>query len=178
MRRTVSCLVVTAVASFGLVSAGTGATASTDTGDAERGKGKARVVIAPKMVKKLNRSGVGAKALKPAKARKFKGHPTVMFPVAKRAKRVVALRGGLAFVKGGKRAKVTRLRGNYKIGRVSALVNGSKRRFVFNARKSPRPKFGNIRLVLTRYAAGSMNATFDTSRFKRGDTFGYVKVRR
>ena len=178
MRRTVSCLVVAAVASFGLVSTNSAASASTPSTEGERSKGKARVVIAPAMVKKLNRSNIAVKTIKPAKSRKFKGHPAAVFPVAKRKKRVVQLRGGLFFDKNRKHAKVSRLRGNYKTGRVTGLINGTKRKAVFNTRKSKRPKLGNIRLVLTRYSAGSMNATFNTKRFDRGDTFGYAKVRR
>lgn len=176
MRRTVCCAVAAATSVSVLATAN--ATASTPSPDEARAKGNARVVLAPKMVNKLNRANISVKALKPAKATKFKGHPTVRFPVAKRAKKVVRLRGGLAFVKGSKRATAGRLRGNYKIGRVSARINGSKRRFVFNARKSSYPRFGNVRLVLTRYAAGSLNATFNTKQFDRGDTFGYARVRR
>lgn len=177
MRRILTGLIVAAVSSTGLVTASPSTAEPTVDDQARAGK-QARVVLAPKMVKKLRKANIDPAAIKPAKAVQVKGHPAVKFPVAKRTKKIVKLRGGLGFVKNNKKAKVTKLKGNYKKGRVSALINGSKRKYVFNARKSQRPKLGKIRLVLTRYAAGSMNATFNTKRFDRGDTFGYAKVRR
>jgi hypothetical protein len=66
-------------------------------------------------------------------------------------------------------------------GRVSAAVNGSigdvGRVDVFRLAESKRPGLGDVRLVMTRTAAGALNSTFDVKRFSKGDNFGFAKVR-
>lgn len=175
MRRTLTGLIVAAVSTTGLVTAGH---ASAAPDDQARAKASVRLTFAPKMVKKINRADIKPSAIKPAKQAVVDGKATVTFPVAKRTKRIVKLRGGIKFEKGRKHAKITRLKGNFKTGRVTALVNGAKRKPIFNVRPSSRPALGKYRLIITRYAAGSMNATFNTRQFDTGDTFGYAKIRR
>jgi hypothetical protein len=60
-------------------------------------------------------------------------------------------------------------------------VNGSigdvGRVDVFRLAESKRPGLGDVRLVMTRTAAGALNSTFDVKRFSKGDNFGFAKVR-
>lgn len=185
MRSTLTGLLVTAATSFGMVTA-TQVFATSQSDEPERAaKPATRVTVAPPMVQQLRRAGIDMRAIKPAKATEAteaKGHPAFRLPIARQREDLVTYRGGLALVKSHQHhkhhAKATRLRGDYDNGRVSALINGSDRKYLFNARRSGRPGLGNVRLVLTRYAAGSLNKTFHTKQFEAGDTFGYAKLHR
>ena len=175
-RRRMASLVGALALSVGATATATGAaTAAPESGKA---LGSTRVAIAPAAVKYLTKANVTPSATGKAKAFTYNGTLAVRFPisdVAMNGNRIKHV-GGVALTAGKHDIMLKRFWIDLNRGKVSGLVNGGDRADLFKLAKSNRAKLGDVRLVLTRAAAGALNKTFDVHHFSRGANFGFATV--
>ena len=145
--------------------------------------GTTRVAVAPAVVRKLDRLGLEAAPTKHSTAVPFKGTVAFRFPITavERNGNVLKHRGGVRVSSPHDSIALKRFTIKLSKGKVGAavVVNGERvgRTEVFNIRPSGRPGLGDVRLTLTRAAAGAVNSTFGAPAFEASDTFGFATVK-
>lgn len=145
--------------------------------------GHTRVAIAPPLAKLLRGAGIQVAPRGAATAATFRNTVAAKFPITSIRKHqlVFTHKGGLRFSAGKVSISTGRFRVSLIKNRVSGRVTGSKvgdagRVVLFTWHKTNRPKLGDVRLELTKGAAGAFDATLDVTAFSKGDTFGYASV--
>lgn len=141
-----------------------------------------RVAVAPALYRKLQNLGVTPSNTRGADIIVYNGTPAFRFTitrVANEGNRIYHV-GGIKLSKGSHfitiKAPTVKVRQGYVSGKV--VVNGDVvgRTNVFKLKKSNRPGYGDIRLVLTTVAARAINHTFGIHRFSQGENVGFASV--
>lgn len=178
--RRISRAFAVTLATAGLVA---GTMPATQAAAQERAReGTTRVAVAPKVVKKLDRLGLQAAPTKHSSAAPFQGTVAFRFPVTSVSDsgQFIKHAGGVRISSPHDAIALKRFNVKLRQGKVGAAVkvNGDRvgRVEVFTIRPSARPALGDVRLTLTRAAAGAVNDTFGAPAFDAGDTFGYATV--
>jgi len=178
--RRISRAFAVTLATAGLVA---GTMPATQAAAQERAReGTTRVAVAPKVVKKLDRLGLQAAPTKHSSAAPFQGTVAFRFPVTSVSDsgQFIKHAGGVRISSPHDAIALKRFNVKLRQGKVGAAVkvNGDRvgRVEVFTIRPSGRPALGDVRLTLTRAAAGAVNSTFGAPAFDAGDTFGYATV--
>jgi hypothetical protein len=172
-------IVTVTVAAVGLAASTVPAAQAAQAQDRE---GTTRVAVAPAVVAKLERLNLTAAPTGNSTAAPFNGTVAFRFPITdvKRDGNIIKHAGGARISSGHEAIALKRFKIKLGAGKVGAavVVNGERvgRAEVFNLAESGRPGLGDVRLTLTRAAAGAVNSTFGAPAFDAGDNFGFATV--
>ena len=172
-------IVTVTVAAVGLAASTVPAAQAAQAQDRE---GTTRVAVAPAVVAKLERLNLAAAPTGNSTAAPFNGTVAFRFPITdvKRDGNIIKHAGGARISSGHEAIALKRFKIKMGAGKVGAavVVNGERvgRAEVFNLAESGRPGLGDVRLTLTRAAAGAVNSTFGAPAFDAGDNFGFATV--
>ena len=179
MKRIVLALLTVALG-VGLT-AGVGSPAQAKVQPAAKARtGYTQVVVAPSVYQLAQGAGITIAPVKGAKAKPFGRTVAARFPITGYSLENVRIRhsGGVKLSAGSKQITVRALNvdlGRLRVsGKVSGTIGNAGRVDVFKIRESKRPRYGLVRLTLTKTGADALNATFGVTAFKENATFGYA----
>jgi len=159
------------------------ATTATAQNDAASSMGNTRVAINPPVYRLLADSGIMVRPRGMATAAPFRNTVAAKFPIydIRNGGKLILHKGGLKFYTHDVDINTGRFRISLVKNHVTGAVSGSEvghvgRVVLFKLAKSHRPRLGDVKLTLTRVAAGAFNATFGVKAFSKGDNFGFASV--
>jgi hypothetical protein len=182
MLRTVKVLAAavgaTALLSVAALPASAATTSKTSATSQSSQVGYTKVTVAPSTLAALTSLGVAPGVVAPAVVSKT-SPLNVRFPITGYAldKTRIKHSGGITLTAGSTTVTITDLYIDLARGRVSGLVAGIGRVDLFKIRPTDAPRYGAVKLVFTKTAAGALDAAFGTTALTEGFLFGYATPR-